>query len=589
MPPHAFTTLSPALQQQQLQATATWPVTNAVWDTARGLLLLSARHAEGKMDVKSIPMEGAPAHLLSSVALWWAVLTRSLVQMDLDALHTRAPQFAWITFEDGISELVAWTATASAAAKTEWLQAARHHISGYGDAPLADLSFDDAFDLIAGLTSCKPQTFRVPLLHWLTHWAATRRAGTLACRDMPPGESTPKVPANAPLSHSQWQATVKKAFDDGHLKSPQARTRLLAYSNAPPGGSPQRPERPPNDPAATPPWKRLLRGVSAVQDDTLLGRVDSLRALPDTAAPALALALATLVEPFNFAGNIKQKINSVTTAAALAIMVRAAWSACSAEARPRLKVAISEYLDETTAMHAPAVDHTMAAKTLGLIAPKLQRAEQSGFNAWVDAASKILLADALPATIVPHMSMTTNATTFRQAVHDSVLILTSSAQHEAIVKEIEAALTTPAVAPTQWFMDRQAAPAAGVAYGLQPTATPAVFPTGRPQVDPTGFLPLPTQGGQRVAKVTNLAGVDPVTISTMLFVALPTRFTSTTLTFAAATGMSRSVRRPWRACFLATQSSGSSHKATGASTCTLDARAATAPWETFTTLTQPAA
>ena len=70
--------------------------------------------------------------------------------------------------------------------------------------------------------------------------------------------------------------------------------------------------------------------MSAVQDDTLLSRVNGLRALPDTAAPALAMALATLVEPFNLAGNIKQKINPVTTEAALAIMMRAAWSACSA-------------------------------------------------------------------------------------------------------------------------------------------------------------------------------------------------------------------------------------------------------------------
>ena len=117
------------------------------------------------MDVKSIPMEGAPAHLLSSVALWWAMLTQSLAKMDLIALRTGAPQFVWITFEDGIDELVTWFTTATAAAKTEWLHAAGHHIAGYGDAPLADLSFDNAFDLIAGPVVCKPQTFRVPLLH----------------------------------------------------------------------------------------------------------------------------------------------------------------------------------------------------------------------------------------------------------------------------------------------------------------------------------------------------------------------------------------------------------------------------------------
>lgn len=117
------------------------------------------------MDIKSIPMDGAPSALLGSVALWWAVLTKKLVSLDVDALQRHAPQYAWVTYTNAMSELIQLTATTITESKQEWLHEAQHHVTRYGDQPLADLTFDAAFDMVAGLAACKPLTFRVPLLH----------------------------------------------------------------------------------------------------------------------------------------------------------------------------------------------------------------------------------------------------------------------------------------------------------------------------------------------------------------------------------------------------------------------------------------
>ena len=106
------------------------------------------------------------------------------------------------------------------ARRNDLIHAARQHCADWDDTFLAKLQFDEFVEVLAGTRKAQPVLLRVPLLHWLTVWAADRDGSAVACPKIqshdPPGKEVGKIPGPAPSASvsGNWNSS------DGLTTSP---------------------------------------------------------------------------------------------------------------------------------------------------------------------------------------------------------------------------------------------------------------------------------------------------------------------------------------------------------------------------------
>ena len=169
--PESFTSLVPAEQHARLHPAEAFPVTSVVYSEKDRVLLLTAQHFKTSTVVRGIPMGDSP--LQASVALWWAVLTSQILRGELNALRDHCCKYHWATFKDLFDNFLDQVAALSHARPNDLIHAACQHCAFWEDTFLAKLQFDEFVEVLAGTRKAQPVLLRVPLLHWLTVWAAT--------------------------------------------------------------------------------------------------------------------------------------------------------------------------------------------------------------------------------------------------------------------------------------------------------------------------------------------------------------------------------------------------------------------------------
>ena len=273
MPDPTFTSLSPAEQRAQHRPAQAFPTTNVVYSDNDKQLLLTAQHWKSTEINPGIPMKNNA--LLASVALRWAVLTNQMLRGEPDALRDHCKEYAWLTYPDTVDRYLDQAAAMSPTKRNDIMHAAHQHYEAWEDSTIGRLTFDEFVEVLAGTRCTQPLLLRVPLLHWLTSWAAHHSDNVLACpvpQCAPPSgtKETGKVPGPRPLGKREWEVELGRRQDDKSVLMPDALVTLRAK------------ESPGNTPAPT--WVALLDDPLQLDDDGLVQQLESLAQLSHVAA-----------------------------------------------------------------------------------------------------------------------------------------------------------------------------------------------------------------------------------------------------------------------------------------------------------------
>ena len=178
-----------------------FPVTSIVFSEEDRVLLLTAQHFKTSTLIRGIPISDCP--LQASVALWWAVLTGQILRGELEALRDHCRKYHWATFRDLFDNLLDQVAALRHTRRNNLIHAACQYGANWDDSFLAKLQFDEFAEVLAGTHKAQPVLLCIPLLHWLTVWAAERDGSALACPRIQshdtPGKEVGKIPGPSPL------------------------------------------------------------------------------------------------------------------------------------------------------------------------------------------------------------------------------------------------------------------------------------------------------------------------------------------------------------------------------------------------------
>ena len=154
----------------------------------------------------------------------------------------------------------------------------------------------------------------------------------------------------------------------------------------------------------------------------MLRHPDGLHAPPDSAAPVNASALLALVSEsqFNWGTRTSVQLGAAKTAAELSPAANFAWTACSADQRPCLRVQLSEFIRDVMTSFGPAVDSSAVNETLARLALVVAEAAQRGYSTSTTAAATIKRCDSLPAAVPSPLSKAVSLETFRFALRDAL-------------------------------------------------------------------------------------------------------------------------------------------------------------------------
>ena len=497
------------------------------WDPQHKQLLGDVRHHATKVDVNLIRLEANP--LLIGPQLWWYVLTAGYsTNLELEALQEHDARHQWLPYHELMAQFLKWAAQAGPEDRRAFLHGCRSHLSEFGDGPVAALDFNGMVSLLAGTEKVTPKLLRVAALHWLSSWQAGRNGKTLAYANLlkfeKEGDKVGWAFGPAPLSCREWQAELGKHEASGALCTPDARTRLTALSLVPD-------DKGANPPSATSPaWKRLLRSGAVMEDADMLKQLDALRTLPETTAPVVAAALSALITDggFDLGTRVAVQLSQAKTSAELFLAANSAWSASCASQRLRLRVQLTEFIKEVMTAYGPAIDASTITATLSHLAPIIVSAQQRGFTAWSTAAAAISRSESLPASILTPMAAAIDVDSFRRSVRGALDLLTTTAHHEALVREVTAALTAASPSATDWFIAGALRPNAP-AIGAPPPQTHPTAPAhsvSRTLALPTavtlGSQPPTAMPATSCVRISGLDACDPVESTSELSVALGT-------------------------------------------------------------------
>ena len=203
---------------------------------------MAARHYDCNVNVNNVPLT-PQSSIPASLALYGAVVTGKLKDLDVKTLRTHFPSYSWLSYQECVRLLLDYAAGKPATDRDVLLRAAISHCREFGDDSLRNLAFEDLLDVVGWVTTVRPVVLRIPLVHWLTLWAATHRGLQLAYPSIlvQQNDKGAKYPGPRPLSLAGWQSELSGREKDGTLTYPSIRaelqardTMLQAGPNAPP-------------------------------------------------------------------------------------------------------------------------------------------------------------------------------------------------------------------------------------------------------------------------------------------------------------------------------------------------------------------
>ena len=278
------------------------------------MLLLTAQHFKTSTVVRGIPMGDSP--LQASVALWWVVLTGQILRGELDALRDHCRNYHLATFRDLFDNFLDQVAALPHARRNNLIHAAHQHCADRDDTFLAKLQFDEFVEVLAGMRKAQLVLLRIPLLHWLTLWAADRDGCAVAWPKMqsqdPPGKEVGKIPGPSQLGKREWELELQRRVEDKSLLVSDAIVALRAKEA--PGSE------------AAPTWLSMLDAPLGEDDEGLEQQLKSLANLTDIAAAHTARSLHALSRPNAVPVRPLQALQSALSRATLAAAARSAWA-----------------------------------------------------------------------------------------------------------------------------------------------------------------------------------------------------------------------------------------------------------------------
>ena len=524
MPPaarHTFAALSPAERQASLRGAETWPVLSISEDAATARVYATARHYESNVNVNNVLLT-SQSSVLASLALYWAVVTGKLKDLDVKTLRTHFPAYSWLSYQECVHLLLDYATGKPATDRDVLLRAAISHCREFGDDSLRNLAFEDLLDVLGWVTAVRPVVLRFPLIHWLTLWAATHRGLQLAYPTILvlQNDKGAKYPGPGPLALSGWQSELSEREKDGTLTYPSIRAELQARDALVQAG--------PNAPPAPAAWEEFLDAPPAHDPASIQSLLDNLSVIANYQAATLSSALALLARPYGLPARITTNLGAISTTAALVLGAKSVWEACPPGSRPRLAKELEQFVQKVTDKYGGPDLEAKQRATLTTLGETITRAAQRGFSNWAQAAVVVASDEALPMSTFTDMSTAKDPVTFRKSILATTLALTRPSQHSALVAVVQRALKPTAADGHAWFLHEGAPPpptsaTASVSAPSQPPPPAVAAPlTGPPIAQLIGTNPLPglqpaiEPPAVSVVRVQGLAKLDPTEASAAL-------------------------------------------------------------------------
>lgn len=436
MAPHPFAKKSHAEQLSSLRPEEIWPINTVSWDASADHLILGVRHHEAGTDVKAVR---ATEQMLSSTALWWATVTGGLQPLDQKLLTERDPTHYWGSYQDCMTVLVEHLQGSSPEGierrKMDLHLLASTAVSEYHQ-ELRSVTADTFLQILAGDQENLRPEHKVPLVHWLSAWAARQQGRILACSlDRNPATN---LPAQCPLDRKAWNSEIKGRAPS--LSYPGIMARLVvSVSEA--------------AEASGPLWLNMLTSPAqgtSVQEYAI--SLDRLSIVPDmqvqTVASAVRLMLHELRVPDSVATMLKTHL---MTSQALVGAVRAVWQSCPTQHQPQVRVNIDKIIAALEQEHGSCKMDQFRQAALVKVQDQLRRTGGRTDQFWALQASGLVSKGVVPAGSMAGMFAVSDLVTYRAAISQTVQQVMTSKELDGLVREVTAGLRPEEPSPFDWF------------------------------------------------------------------------------------------------------------------------------------------
>ena len=506
---HPFTQLSQDEQRDQLSCADAWPLLSLSYNPAAKQLLVAARHHAGRTDVFDIDL--SVSALSASVMLWWWSLTRQLLPTEQGLLEEHLPG-SWLSYRAALELLIDWAAGATETQRHEQVRAAAQHCAPFGDNPVRGMDFRTLLETLAHTRQIKPVILRVPLLHWLSQWAAAHTASPLRCPQIQaisdqaggPGGSPVVRPSPCPVSAQTWYQELRARERDGSITFPTALTVLAAAESkaraAPQSAAAALSQRaPPPAPAlaapgsSLPTWEQFLEQAPHTSAQDILSLLDGLASVPDASASHVAGAVLIIIKDLHLPPKASQLLNLATTAALLVPAAKNTWLLCPEANKHRLRPELERLCSTVATKFGSTLSGAAKISALQAIQPHITaNAARPGVNR-SSVALQLASTPSFPLTAYSALHNVVDATTLRQGIHQlcQPTCLSTATEYQHLQERVKQLLPlVQEVQSSDWFLAGLSAPPTGPAAALPYPAAP--LPAPGIQTLPTLTAPQPS-------------------------------------------------------------------------------------------------
>ena len=516
---HPFTQLSQDEQREQLSCADAWPLLSLSYNPAAKRLLIAARHHAGRTDVFDIDLNVSA--LSASVMLWWWSITRQLLPTEQSLLEEHLPG-SWLSYRSALELLVDWAAGATEAHRHELVREAAQHCTPFGDGPVRGIDFRTLLETLSHIRPIKRVILRVPLLHWLSQWAARHTASPLRCPQIQaindgahgPGGAPVLRPSPCPVSAQTWYQELRSRERDGSITFPTVLTVLAAAeakakSATIPAAAPRPPQAPPQAPALAAPgstlptWEQFLEQAPHTNSQDILSLLDGLASVPDASASHVAGAVLIIIKDLHLPPKASQLLNLATTAALLVPAVKNAWLLCPEANKHRLRPELERLCSTVSAKFGSSLNVTAKNTALQAIQPHISaNATRPAIN-WSSVALQLASTPSFPLTAYTALHNVVDAASFRQGINQlcQPTCLCTAADYQQLQERVKQLLPlVHEAASYDWFLAGMSAPPVGPSAALPAPAAP-ITASGAPYLPavapalqlPSAALLPPTQ------------------------------------------------------------------------------------------------
>ena len=422
-----FTQLSQVEQQEQLSCGDAWPLLSLPFNPAAKKLLVAARHHAGRTDVFNIDRNVSA--LSASVMLWWWSMMRQLLPTEQGLMEEHRPG-SGLSFRSALELLIDWAAGATEVQRQQLVPGAAKHCTPLNDGPIRGMDFRTLLETLSHIRPIKPVILRVPLLHWLSLWAARHTDSPLRCPQIQAGNDgahgsagAPVLrPSPCPVSAQTWYQELRSREHDGSTTFSTALTVLAAAESKArsalnPAAVAQLQPAPPQAPALPGPGSTLptldqfLEQAPHSHTQDILALIDGLASVPDTSA-SVAGAVPIIIKDVHLPPKVSPLLNLATTAALSVPAVKNAWLFCPEANKHHLRPELERLCSTVAAKFGSSLNVTAKNTGLQAIQPHIPaNAARPGIN-WSSVPLQLASIPSFPLTAYIALHKVVDAATF---------------------------------------------------------------------------------------------------------------------------------------------------------------------------------